>query len=235
MEERLQKALARAGVASRRECEQLIAAGRVRVNGLVVRELGSRVNLDEDAVLVDGKPVRPPPPRLYLMMHKPVGVVSTVRDPQGRPTVLDLVKIAERVFPVGRLDLDSEGLLLLTNDGELTHRLTHPNFQVEKEYHALLHPAPSQDALRRWRQGVVLHGCCTAPAQVEVMHQSSAGTWVRIVLHEGRKRQIREVARALGMETRRLIRVREGRLVLGKLSAGKWRMLEPDEVEALER
>lgn len=243
--ERLQKALARAGVASRRACETLIADGRVMVNGEVVREPGTRVDMERDRVQVDGEPVRLPVEYTYIMLHKPAGVVSTADDPQGRPTVVDLVDLGSlgnqeeqgggetRLFPVGRLDVDSEGLILLTNDGDLTNHLTHPRFQVEKEYHALLTPVPSARVLREWRKGVVLEGKPTAPARVDILLQSGGRAWVRIVMREGRKRQIREVAGLLGFRTRRLIRVREGSLKLGHLPVGKWRRLRPDEVEAL--
>nr|MCU0492431.1 rRNA pseudouridine synthase [Chloroflexaceae bacterium] len=164
--ERLQKVLASAGIASRRDCEALISAGRVTVNGRVVHELGTRVDPEQDMVAVDGKPVQQPVERTYLMLNKPVGVVSTADDPQGRPTVVELVDVPGRVYPVGRLDADSEGLLLLTDDGELTHRLTHPSFSVEKEYRVLLDSAPDAHALREWRTGVMLDEERTAPAWV---------------------------------------------------------------------
>ncbi len=233
--ERLQKVLASAGVASRRDCESLIVAGRVAVNGNTVYELGTRVDLTYDVVTVDGAPVVLPAERVYIMLHKPAGYVSTAEDPQGRPIVLDLVPIPVRVFSVGRLDVDSEGLLLLTNDGELTHQLTHPSFAVEKEYRALLDRPPDSAALRDWRAGVMLNGERTAPAWVEILERSSDGTWIKVVLQEGRKRQIREVARMLGYNVRRLIRVREGNLHLGDLPPGEWRELNPEEIRALRR
>lgn len=233
--ERLQKILASAGVASRRDCESLIVAGRVAVNGKTVHELGTRVDLTYDVVTVDGAPVVLPTERVYLMLHKPAGYVSTAEDPQGRPIVLDLVPIPVRVFPVGRLDVDSEGLLLLTNDGELTHQLTHPSFAVEKEYRALLDRPPDPAALRDWRAGVMLNDERTAPAWVEVLERRSEGTWIKVVLQEGRKRQIREVARLLGYHVRRLIRVREGNLHLGDLPPGEWRELNPQEIRSLRR
>jgi 23S rRNA pseudouridine2605 synthase len=231
--ERLQKVLAHAGVASRRACESLITAGRVTVNGEIVRELGTKVDLDDDKVYVDGIPIQKSVDSIYIMLNKPVGVVSTASDTQGRTTVVELVNLAERIFPIGRLDVNSEGLLLLTNDGALTQRLTHPRFQVEKEYHGLLEPAPNQQALRQWREGVLLEGVRTAPAQVDIRTLTQRGAWVRIVMHEGRKRQIREVARLFGCKVRRLIRVREGAITLGKLPTGQWRYLRPDEIESL--
>jgi len=231
--ERLQKVLASAGIASRRDCEVLIAEGRVAVNGKIVRVPGTRVDPEQDEISVDGKPIGAISPRTYVMLHKPAGVVSTTDDPQGRPTVVDLVKVDARLFPVGRLDFDSEGLLLLTDDGELTQRLTHPSHQVEKEYRVLLDRAPSPDALRQWREGVELDGVRTAPAWVEVLERAPEGVWTRVVLHEGRKRQIREVAKLLGYQVLRLIRVREGPLTLGDLPAGEWRLLSEQEVEQL--
>ncbi|MCX7790677.1 MAG: pseudouridine synthase, partial [Chloroflexaceae bacterium] len=231
--ERLQKVLASAGIASRRDCEALIAAGRVTVNGRVVLEPGLRVDPEQDVIQVDGEMVRRPVERTYIMVHKPVGYVSTVDDPQGRPTVLDLVDVPTRVFPVGRLDVDSEGLILLTDDGELTHYLTHPKFEVEKEYRVLLDRPLDSEALRQWRAGVLLNGELTAPAWVELIETAPEGPWYRVVLREGRKRQIREVAKLLGYEVQRLIRVREGDIALGDLPPRKWRSLTPEEVARL--
>lgn len=232
-QERLQKVLAAAGVASRRESEGLIAAGRVTVNGQVVCEPGTKVDSDHDEITVDGRPVRKPTRLVYVMLHKPSGVVSTASDPQGRPTVVSLVDIPERIFPVGRLDFNSEGLLLLTNDGALTHRMTHPSFEVEKEYHALLTPVPDKYTLSTWSKGVLFEGKKTAPAQIDIIGITKERAWVRIVMHEGRKRQIREVAQLLGHTTLRLIRVREGTLSLGDLPSGQWRELTSDEVKEL--
>lgn len=231
--ERLHKVLARAGLASRRDCEAMIADGRVAVNGSTVREMGVRIDPEADVVLVDGQPLPHKVERVYYLLHKPLGVVSTVDDPQGRPTVVSLVDSPTRVFPVGRLDIDSEGLLLLTNDGELTHRLTHPAFEVEKEYHALLDRPPSEQSLREWSQGVLLYNRLTARAHVERLDHPDSKAWVRIVLHEGRKRQIREVARSLGYTVLRLIRVREGSLRLGGVAAGSYRTLTSPEIAKL--
>ncbi len=231
--ERLHKVLARAGLASRRDCEAMIADGRVVVNGAIIREMGVRIDSETDVVLVDGQPLPHKIERVYYLLHKPLGVVSTVDDPQGRPTVVSLVNSPTRVFPVGRLDIDSEGLLLLTNDGELTHRLTHPAFEVEKEYHALLDRPPSEQSLREWSKGVMLYNRPTARAHVERLEHPESKAWVRIVLHEGRKRQIREVARSLGYTVLRLIRVREGSLQLGGVAAGSYRTLTPPEIAKL--
>ena len=231
--ERLQKVLASAGIASRRDCETLISEGRVAVNGRVVRTLGARVDPAEDEVTIDGRPVGQISARTYVMLNKPLGVISTAEDTHDRPTVVEMVDLPVRLFPVGRLDKDSEGLLLLTDDGEITQRLTHPSYAVEKEYRALLDQPPAPDALRQWRAGVELEGQMTMPAWVEVQERTDEGTWVSIVLREGRKRQIREVAKLLGYEVLRLIRVREGPLQLGDLPTGEWRQLTDEEVTAL--
>ncbi|MEO7910085.1 MAG: pseudouridine synthase, partial [Roseiflexaceae bacterium] len=231
--ERLQKVLASAGIASRRDCEEFISAGRVSVNGKVVLVPGTRVDPEQDEIVVDGRPIGQISPRTYVMLNKPAGVVSTADDPQGRSTVVELVDLPQRLFSVGRLDYDSEGLLLMTDDGELTQRLTHPSYQIEKEYRALLDQVPSPEAIREWRSGVLMDNVPTAPAWVDVLERGEDGVWVRVVLHEGRKRQIREVAKQLGYEVLRLIRVREGPIVLGDLPTGEWRVLTDEQVETL--
>ncbi len=237
--ERLQKFLARAGVASRRHAEELIRAGRVRVNGQPVTHLGTKINPAIDEIQVDGRPVRPSDASVYLALHKPAGVVSTASDPQGRQTVLDLLPAtlrAKRVFPVGRLDLDSEGLLLLTNDGSFALRLTHPRYEQEKEYHALVQGQPSPDALTSLRRGLLLPGETrpTAPAQARLLRALGDGTsWLSVTLHEGRKRQVRRMFAAVGHPVLRLIRVRVGPLRLGDLPPGHWRPLSAAEVRTL--
>ncbi len=236
MLERLHKTLARAGVAALRPAEDMIMAGRVTVNGRVVRELGARVDPDTDQIAVDGTIVEVPAPsddRRYVMLHKPIGVISTAQDTHDRPAVVDLIPSDERLFPVGRLDADSEGLILLTNDGDLAYRLTHPRFEVEKEYRVLLDRTPDVADLRRWREGVELDGDMTLPVWAELLDRTPDGTWVRIVMREGRNRQIRNVAALLGYQVLRLIRIREGSLTLGDLQAGQWRELTAAEVDAL--
>ncbi len=228
--ERLQKVLARAGIASRRACEELIEAGRVTVNDRPAR-LGQRVDVTADRVSVDGVPVGLRPDLVHYLLHKPAGVVTTADDPQGRPTVLDLVPDDVRVFPVGRLDFDTEGLLLLTNDGELAHRLTHPSFGIDKEYLAQVRGRPSRGALRRLREGVELEDGLTAPARVSELELGV----LRIVIHEGRNRQVRRMCEAVGHPVERLVRTRIGPLVDRRLGPGEWRRLDQDEVRALER
>jgi 23S rRNA pseudouridine2605 synthase len=233
--ERLQRYLARSGVASRRACEQLIADGRVRVNGEPVVMPGTSVDADADRVEVDGRPVRPTTTRTYIMLHKPTGVVSTASDPQGRPTVLQLVSSPVRVYPVGRLDADSEGLLLLTDDGDMAMRLTHPRYGVEKEYRALVRGGVSRDLLDRLSAGIMLDGRMTAPARFTWDERMADGAWLRVTIHEGRNRQIRRMASAVGLEVVRLVRTRIGPLRLGNLPLGAWRPLSQSEVDAMRK
>jgi len=227
--ERLQKVLARVGYGSRRTCEELIAEGRVRVNGEIAA-LGRRVEVGKDAVEVDGAPVGILPGLVYYLLNKPAGVVTTAADPQGRPNVLDLVPVAPRVFSVGRLDRQTEGLLLLTNDGRLAQLLAHPRFGVEKEYLAEVTGVPGPGALRRLREGVVLDdGQTTAPARVAAV---SPGV-LRLVIHEGRNRQVRRMCEAIGHPVIRLVRTRIGPIADRSLRPGAWRPLEPSEIRAL--
>ncbi|MBM3684409.1 MAG: rRNA pseudouridine synthase [Actinobacteria bacterium] len=226
--ERVQKVLARIGVGSRRAVEELVVEGRVLVNGRTA-ELGDRVDPEVDRVTVDGVPIGIRPGLVHYLLNKPTGVVTTADDPQGRPTVLGLVPAAPRVHPVGRLDLDSEGLLLLTNDGDLTHRLTHPSFGVDKEYLAWVEGRPGRAALRSLREGVELEDGRTAPARVSTVEPDV----LRIVIHEGRNRQVRRMCAAVGHPVRRLVRVRIGPIVDRALPPGSWRPLDSDEVRAL--
>ena len=228
--ERLQKVLAQAGLGSRRTCEMLIEEGRVTVNGEVA-VLGRRVETADDRVEVDGVCIGVAPGLVYYLLNKPLGVVSTAADPQGRPTVVDLVPTDPRVYPVGRLDTDTEGLLLLTNDGELTHRLTHPSFGVEKEYLAEVDGEPSRGALRQLREGVALDDGLTAPAKVSAVGPGV----VKLIIHEGRNRQVRRMCEAVGHPVRRLVRTRIGPLRDATLAPGAWRALTIDEVRSLER
>ncbi len=237
MEERLQKVLAHAGVASRRASEVIIQQGRVSVNGQIVTQLGTKVNPQRDEISVDGQPI--PKQReqyVYIILNKPYNVLSTASDDRGRKTVLDLVETTKRVYPVGRLDLQSEGLILLTNDGNLTKKLTHPSYKIEKEYHVLVTGKPATQTLVRWRNGdVELDGKPLAQAGVEHLKSAGHNTWLKIILTEGRKRQVREVAKALGHPVKSLKRVRIGPIRLGNLKSGKWRHLNPSEIERLKK
>ncbi len=231
--ERLQKILARAGYGSRRACEPIIEAGRVKVNGRVVK-LGDKADPATDEIRVDGKPVAAAQEFVYIALHKPRGVLSSAASQGGRATILDVVPDSEHLFPVGRLDMESEGLILLTNDGELANRLTHPRYGHEKEYRVLVARQPDKEQLETWRRGVVLEdGYRTAPAQVRVESQQGKGAWLRVTLQEGRKRQIRETAARLGLPVVRLVRIRIGTLELGSLKPREWRNLRPDEVRRL--
>jgi 23S rRNA pseudouridine2605 synthase len=227
--ERLQKVLARTGYGSRRVCEDLIAEGRVTVNGEVA-DLGRRVDVEVDKVAVDGVAVGVRPGLVHYLLNKPAGVVTTAFDPQGRRTVIDLVPDEPRVFPVGRLDADTEGLLLLTNDGDLTHRLTHPSFGVEKEYLAEVEGTPSRAAVRRLREGVELDDGPTSAAKVSL----TPPHLLSITIHEGRNRQVRRMCEAVGHPVRRLVRTRIGPLAERSLAPGEWRPLTGDELRGLE-
>lgn len=234
--ERLQKIISAAGVASRRQAEELILAGRVSVNGRVVEELGTRADWDTDRIEVDGDLLKRVEP-LYLLMNKPYGVITSLYDPQGRKTVADLVTaagIVERVYPVGRLDYDTEGLLLLTNDGELTQGLSHPSFEVEKEYAVDVEQRPTEQMLQALAQGVVLGEGKTAAARISPPLLAENGFWrFRIVIHEGRNRQVRRMVEALGMMVRRLKRVRYAFLTLDGVELGSIRRLEETELMRL--
>lgn len=228
--ERLQKVLARVGLGSRRVCEELIGEGRVTVDGTVA-ELGCRVNVESARIEVDGAPVGVRPGLVYYLLNKPAGVVTTASDPHDRPTVVDLVPDDPRVFPVGRLDAQTEGLLLLTNDGDLAHRLTHPSFGVDKEYLVEVEGRPSPAAVRRLREGVVLEDGRTAPAQAVLVEASV----LRITIHEGRNRQVRRMCEAVGYPVARLVRTRIGPLVDRSLAPGSHRTLVAEEMRVLRR
>jgi 23S rRNA pseudouridine2605 synthase len=257
VEQRLQKILAAAGVASRRAAETLIRAGRVRVNGQVVQELGTRADPERDEIVVDGRRIAWPPAYRYLLLHKPPGYTSTVHDPHAPHTVMQLLpRAAGRVYPVGRLDRDSEGLLLLTNDGELAQRLLHPRYHLPKEYAVLVRGRLTEQTLADLRRAIVIEGKPTAPAEVEpgepprflartpeeltrtalrATDVTGDTLWLRFVLYEGRKRQIRALCARAGLEVLRLVRTRMGPLTLGRLAPGKARPLTHEEVTHLRR
>ena len=235
MEERLQKILARAGYGSRRSCEELISSGRVRVNGQTVG-LGDKANAASDKITVDGRPVKEAEALVYVALYKPRGVISTVSDPDLRPAVRDLVPIPGTLYPVGRLDFDSEGLVLMTNDGDLANKVTHPRYEHEKEYRVLVAKHPDPEQLNLWRRGVVLEdGFRTGPSEVYVVSRHGKGAWLDIILKEGHKRQIREMGIQTGLPVVRIVRVRIGDLHLGNLKPKEWRYLTPQEVAALKK
>ncbi len=233
MEERLQKILAAAGYGSRRSCEELITAGRVTVNGEKA-VLGSKADAQTDQVKLDGKLIKRPEAFQYIALYKPRGVLSSVTSPDPRPTVRSLVPVQGTLYPVGRLDVDSEGLILLTNDGDLANQLTHPRYGHEKEYRVLLARHPDEKQLTAWRHGVVLEdGYQCSPVEVDIESNSGKGTWVRVIMKEGRKRQIRDTCRQIGLPVVSIIRLRIGSLRLGTLKPGQWKYLTPFEIEGL--
>jgi 23S rRNA pseudouridine2605 synthase len=238
--DRLQKILSAAGVASRRAAETLILNGRVSVNGATVLELGTRADPARDDIRVDGQRLRVPARHRYVLLNKPRGYMTTRKDPEGRPTVLDLLpEVREYIYPVGRLDYDSEGLLLLTNDGALAARLMHPRHEVEREYHARVRGVPGEAALERLRRGLVIDGRRTAPALVRIVDTGLGAredqSLVSIALHEGRTRQVRDMCEAIGHPVVRLKRVRLGPIADKALKVGAHRDLTPAEVAALRR
>jgi 23S rRNA pseudouridine2605 synthase len=235
MPERLQKILAQAGYGSRRACEDFITAGRVRVNGQIA-SLGQKADLAVDKITVDGKPIAAAETLTYIALYKPRMMLSTVENERGdeRQNVRDLVDVPQHVHPVGRLDFESEGLVLMTNDGDLTNKLTHPKFGHQKEYRVLLARRPDQEQLEAWKRGVVLEdGYKTAPVEVRFENTQGKGAWVRVLMGEGRKRQIRETCKQLGLPVVRIVRIRIGSLRLGNLKARQWRYLTRQEIDEL--
>lgn len=230
--ERLHKVLAARGVASRRKAEKMIAEGRVKVDGEVVQTEGFRVDPDNQKIEVDGRIVRVEPKR-YLMLNKPPGYITTSQDERGRRTVLDLVDVRERVVPVGRLDRPTTGLLLLTNDGDLAHRVTHPRFELEKEYEILLDGHPPRRTLDELVRGVTIDGVKAVPSEVRAVSNEPEGTLLRIVIHEGRNRIVRRMIEHIGYNVVRLSRIRLGPVVLQGVPRGSWRDLTPGELEQL--
>ncbi len=234
MEEiRLQKFLALSGVASRRAGEKLIEDGRVSVNGTVVCELGTKVT-DEDIVCVDGERVRPENKKVYIMLNKPVGYVTTVSDDRERPTVMDLLgDVNVRVYPVGRLDFNTEGLLLLTNDGDFTNKVTHPKHKLDKTYEVLVTGKAKQNAIKMLESGVVIDGKKTSKAKVEINEAGKGSAILTITIHEGRNRQVRKMCASVGFKVIALKRISEGGLILGNLPLGKWRHLKEAEINLI--
>jgi pseudouridine synthase len=231
---RLQRFLAQAGVASRRKAEQLITDGQVKVNGRVVTELGTKIDPVRDKVSVAGRPLAAEE-RVYLLLNKPRGYVTTLSDPERRPTVMELVKnVHQRVYPVGRLDFNTEGVLLLTNDGDLAHALMHPSRGVEKTYHVKLQGLIDAARLKELADGVVLDdGERTAPAEATLLDTTGKNSWIELTIHEGRNRQIHRMAEAIGLPVLKLIRVRYAGIEAGSARPGRWRRLTDDEVATL--
>jgi 23S rRNA pseudouridine2605 synthase len=233
MKQRLQKLIAAAGLASRRKAEEWIAAGRVTVNGTVAK-IGEQADPDRDRIVVDGRPLPRPEAPVCLLLYKPIGYVTSRSDPQGRPVVTDLLgKINARLYPVGRLDLNTEGLLLLTNDGDLAWRLSHPRHEVGKTYLVRLQGSLPDESRRKLEAGVLLEDGLTAPAQVSNVRKAGSHTWLELTIHEGRNRQVRRMCEAVGCPVSRLKRIRYAFLDLGTLRPGQCRQLSPAEVAHL--
>ena len=232
MLERLQKVLAKAGVASRRGAEELIRHGKVKVDGKVVTEMGTKVDPDTQKIECNGIHLASREKKVYILLHKPAGYLSTASDPQGRPIVTDLLQnITERVYPVGRLDLDTEGALLLTNDGELAQKVLHPSNEVNKTYVAKVKGHPDKKKLTLLSKGIVLDGRKTWPAHIEVMKTEALSATIRITIHEGRKRQVRKMFDAIGHSVLELKRTAYGQLKLGKMKLGKYRFLTQEDIK----
>ena len=233
---RLEKFLSESGIASRRAAKQYISAGRVSVNGERVWIPGTHIDPQQVEITFDGEPVRGQPQQIYLMLNKPAGYVTTVRDERGRPTVMALVNdISERIYPVGRLDLDTEGLLLMTNDGDFAHRILHPSHEIQKAYIAWVEGQPNQREIQRLRAGVEIEDGAITSARVNQIGKREGQTQFKVIIHEGRKRQIRRMFHAVGHDVVHLKRVGIGSLSLGRLAIGKYRFLTPTEIESLNR
>lgn len=233
MEERLQKYMARCGVASRRKCEEIILQGKVKVNNEIVKELGFKLNPEIDKVQVNDKYIKLEENKVYIALNKPEGYVCTVKDERGRQTILDLVKVKERIYPIGRLDYDTSGLILLTNDGDIYNKIIHPREEKSKKYIASLKGIPSKDEITQFQNGVDIGDYITAPAKIEILSIQNGNAKVSIVIHEGRNRQIRRMCEKINHPVINLKRVSIGKIKLGDLKIGEWRYLKENEVEYL--
>lgn len=234
MQERLQKIIANAGVASRRKAEEFIVEGLVTVNGRIVRELGTKADPDKDAIKVMGKLIRMPQSNTYIVLNKPVGYITSMSDPEGRPVVTDLLKgVKSRVYPVGRLDYDTEGLLILTNDGELANRLMHPSHEIPKTYLVKIKGTLEDIEMEKLAKGVKLEDGLTAPAVVRKLKKADANSWIEITIHEGRYHQVKRMVEKVGHSVIKLIRVRYGSIELGNVPPGQYRYLTHEEVKDL--
>lgn len=238
MEERLQKYMARCGIASRRKCEEIILSGKVKVNDKIINELGVKINSEVDIVSYEGKIIKPEEKKVYIMLNKPEGYITSVKDEKGRKTILDLVKVNERIYPIGRLDYDSSGLILLTNDGEIYNKIIHPRVKVGKKYIVLCKGEFTKDDLIKFENGVDIGGYITAKSKIEILDKekgknNSINTLVEITIHEGKNRQIRRMCEALGHDVISLKRISIGEIKLGYLKKGQWRNLTENELKYL--
>lgn len=232
--ERLQKYIADCGIASRRKAEELILKGLVKVNGEVVTELGTKVDPNKDEIVYKGKVIKPEKKKVYILLNKPEGYVTTAKDQFGRPTVLDLIKdVKERLVPVGRLDYDTSGLLILTNDGDVVYKLTHPKSEIDKVYEAKLFGVPDSNTINLFKNGITIDGRKTEPAKIELLKVDGRFAWCHITIHEGRNRQVRKMCQAARHPVATLRRVAEGEIELGDLKKGSWRYLTDKEIRYL--
>lgn len=234
MTERLQKIMSELGVASRRKCEEMITAGKVKVNGCLITEQGFKVDKEKDIIEVDGKVLKNSDDKIYILLNKPVGYITSSKDQFGRPTVLDLLKgINVRVFPVGRLDYDTEGLIILTNDGSLTYRITHPKHNIDKTYRAVVHGEVNQKDIVSFSKGIGIEDYVTAPGHMEIIKYSKGNSIIDITIHEGKNRQVRKMCSVIGHDVIRLKRIKIGEIGIGELKTGQWRYLNDSEIKYL--
>lgn len=231
MEERLQKYMASCGVASRRKCEEIILSGKVKVNGNIICELGSKVDVNNDVVEYNGKIIKPEENKVYIMLNKPEGYITSVKDEKNRKTVIDLVNINERIYPIGRLDYDSSGLLLLTNDGDIYNKIIHPRVKIVKRYIAVVKGEFNKSEIDKFKKGIDIGGYITAPASIKIIKFEDNKTTVEIGIHEGKNRQIRKMCSALGHDVIALKRIAIGEIKLGYLKRGEYRNLTKEELK----
>ncbi|MEA4825050.1 MAG: pseudouridine synthase [Clostridium sp.] len=233
MKERLQKYMAACGVAARRKCEEIIEEGRVKVNGNIVTELGFKVDPELDEIVVDSKLIKLEERKVYILLNKPEGYVSTVKDERGRKTILDIVKVNERIFPIGRLDYNTSGMILLTNDGDIYNRIIHPRKEVNKVYIAVIEGAPSKDKIDEFCNGIDIGGYITAKAKFRIIEKLQDKSKVEIIIHEGKNRQVRRMCEKIGHPVIALKRISVGNIKLGNLRRGEWRYLDENEINYL--
>lgn len=233
MKERLQKYMAACGVAARRKCEEIIEEGRVKVNGNIVTELGFKVDPELDEIVVDSKLIKLEERKVYILLNKPEGYVSTVKDERGRKTILDIVKVNERIFPIGRLDYNTSGMILLTNDGDIYNRIIHPRKEVNKVYIAVIEGTPSKDKIDEFCNGIDIGGYITAKAKFRIIEKLQDKSKVEIIIHEGKNRQVRRMCEKIGHPVIALKRISVGNIKLGNLRRGEWRYLDENEINYL--
>lgn len=232
MKERIQKYIARCGITSRRKAEELVLQGKVKVNGKIINDIIT-IDTESDVVEVDGKVIKPEENKVYIILNKPTGYITSAKDQFGRKTVLDLIDVKERIFPVGRLDYDTSGLLILTNDGEVANKLMHPSKEIDKVYVAEVEGVPTKEEMERFKRGLKIDDYITAPAKIRLLKQMGKTSVVEVIIHEGRNRQVRKMCSAIGHKVLKLKRIKIGKIELGNLKVGEWRHLNSKEVDYL--